>query len=110
MFPRFSHSVNSVEVEGGASDRALYLLACSGGVSLHVSWRYQSGPLLDGIPLIQTVACAALELREEEEREDLEKVGQEILDVSNLTLHDLLAGEQKPGNILTDLFLQVYKY
>ena len=53
--------MNSVEGEGGASDRALYLLACSGGVNLHVSWRYQSGPLLDGNPLIQTVASAAQE-------------------------------------------------
>ena len=52
----------------------------------------------------------ALEAQRRAESEDLDKVGQEILDVSNLTLHDFLAGEQKPGNILTDLFLQVYKY
>ena len=48
----------------------------------------------------------ALEAQRRAESEDLDKVGQEILDVSNLTLHDFLAGEQKPGNILTDLFLQ----
>ena len=50
----------------------------------------------------RAVACAALEAQRRAESEDLDKVGAENEPDSTR----FQAEEQKPGNILTDLFLQ----
>ena len=62
----------------------------------------RAGLFLMVILFIQTVACAALEAQRRAESEDLDKVGAENEPDSTR----FQAEEQKPGNILTDLFLQ----